>query len=293
MINTTQDVAEIRPANVGEEKNIMNNEIDYTDLLSPGDKKTVEILWTGGWDSTFRVVELSREDNIVIQPIYIIDPNRKSVEYEKRSMDNIVSALKRKPGTKAEFMPTVMYRLEEIPRDDNISKAFHTIHAITNLGNQHEWLAWLGKLHPNMEMCTEAGIAETSHIIDAIERFCTLDIKDNIGHVNHEKSTEEGNLVLGWFTFPIITRTEVEMFQTIRDWGYEDVMKHIWFCHNPINGEPCGFCHPCDVKMESGMEWLLPLQAQKNYKMHKRVERVLGKYVSHCLIKYQRRIQKK
>lgn len=270
----------------------MESDNNNSNSLSGGTKRKVEILWTGGWDSTFRVVELSREDNIIIQPVYVIDPNRASTEYEKRSMNEIVSLLKQKHETKAEFLPTVMYRLEDIPRDENISKAFQKIHAVTNLGSQHEWLAWLGKLHPNMEMGTEAGAAETSHIIDAIERFCVLDIKDDIGYVDHEKSTEEGNLVLGWFVFPIITRTEAEMLQIIRSWRYEDVMQHIWFCHKPINGQPCGFCHPCDVKMESDMEWLLPLRAQKNYKSHKRMERYFGKHISQYWVRYQRKIQK-
>lgn len=53
------------------------------------EKGTVNILWTGGWDSTFRVVELSRMEGITIQPVYVIDPNRKSVPYELRAMDNI------------------------------------------------------------------------------------------------------------------------------------------------------------------------------------------------------------
>lgn len=99
-------------------------------------------------------MELSREENIAIQPVYVIDPDRASTEYEKRSMDEIVLSLKQKPETKADFLPIVMYRLEDIPRDENISKAFQKIHAATNLGSQHEWLAWLGKLHPNMEMGT-------------------------------------------------------------------------------------------------------------------------------------------
>lgn len=265
----------------------MDNKINNSNLL-PGGKKVIEILWTGGWDSTFRVVELSREENIIIQPIYVIDPNRVSTEYEKRSMDEILTLLKQRPETKADFMPIKMYKLEDIPQDPNISRAFHTIHAATKLGSQHEWLAWLGKLHPNMEMGTEAGSAKTSHIIAAIEQFCTLDVKEDCGYVNHKKSTEEGKLVLGWFTFPIITRTEADMLKTIKKWGYEDVMKHIWFCHDPLNGEPCGFCHPCDVKMESNMEWLLPSQSQKNYEKHKRIEKAFGKYISRVWVRYQR-----
>lgn len=32
--------------------------------------KNVDILWTGGWDSTYRMIEFSRTTNIV-QPIYL------------------------------------------------------------------------------------------------------------------------------------------------------------------------------------------------------------------------------
>lgn len=242
--------------------------------------KVVEILWTGGWDSTFRIIELSMKDNIVIQPVYIEDPNRKSVVYEKKSMNEIIAALKMKPKTKAKFAPITIYKLQDIPKDEEISKAYYTIYAATHLGAQHEWLAWLGKLHPGMEMGTEKGSPEMSHIIDAIERFCDLQIEDGYGRINHEKSSKEGNLVLGWFTFPIITRTETDMLEQIKDWGYEDIMKHIWFCHKPVNGKPCGLCHPCDVKMESKMEWLLPKRAQRNYKIHQCLKKICGNRVA-------------
>lgn len=45
----------------------------------------VYILWTGGWDSTFRVVELSLK-NQTIQPLYCVDKNRKSIDKEIEAM---------------------------------------------------------------------------------------------------------------------------------------------------------------------------------------------------------------
>lgn len=235
----------------------------------------VYILWTGGWDSTFRVVELSRT-NTDIQPVYVIDPNRKSKEYEMDAMNNIVKSLQKRNETKARFLPIKYWKLEDIPRDEEISKAYKEIYSKTHLGSQHEWLAWLGKMYPGMEMGTEAGVPETSHIIDAISRYCDLEIVDGIGKVNPETSTKEGNLVLGWFSFPIITRTERDMLRQIRAWGYEEIMKLIWFCHRPIKDKPCGFCHPCQVKMESDMEWLLPDNANKNYKRYKKIQSIAG-----------------
>ena len=43
-------------------------------------KQEVEIFWTGGYDSTFRVVQLSRMD-VVIRPYYLSD-NRIAESYE-------------------------------------------------------------------------------------------------------------------------------------------------------------------------------------------------------------------
>ena len=57
-------------------------------------KTAVLVLWTGGWDSTFRIVELSRSF-CSIQPIYVIDPERQSIGYELAAMDAIVDSLRK------------------------------------------------------------------------------------------------------------------------------------------------------------------------------------------------------
>jgi 7-cyano-7-deazaguanine synthase len=244
----------------------------------------VYILWTGGWDSTFRVVELSRRD-VNIQPIYVVDSNRISRDYEKESMNQIVEALQKRQETKAKFLPIIYYKLEDIPKDSEISKAYKIIHEETGLGSQHEWLACLGKLYPGIEMGTEAAEPETNHMIHAISKYADLEVVDGVGKIKKETSSNEGNLVLGWFTFPIITRTESDMLEQIKLWGYEDVMKLIWFCHRPINGKPCGFCHPCEVKMESSMEWLLPKAAQKRYKYSKFISKICGERCANAILR--------
>lgn len=234
--------------------------------------KIIKVLWTGGWDSTFRVVELSRM-NVTVQPVYVIDPNRKSRQYELTAMKNILSLLKQKEETKATLLPVMIYKLDEIPKDDKISDAYKIIAKETSLGSQLEWLAWLGKLHPGMEMCVEAG---TGHTTSALKKFCKLDFQKGIGIVNEKESTYEGNLVLGWFKYPIKEKTEVQMHQLIKEWGYSDVMKLIWFCHKPINGAACGLCHPCCVKIYSGMEWLLPKTSRTRHKAYKNIDSFLG-----------------
>ena len=50
-------------------------------------KKIVNLLWTGGWDSTFRLCQLILVKRKNVQPYYIIDNKRKSLQKELITMD--------------------------------------------------------------------------------------------------------------------------------------------------------------------------------------------------------------
>lgn len=248
-----------------------------------------KVLWTGGWDSTFRIVELSRQ-NVIIQPIYVCDYNRKSVEQELSVMKKILEALQKHKETKATFQEIKKIKIEDIPKNEKITKAYKKINKETGLGIQHEWLARLGQKYPGMEIGTEKATPETNRMINSIQKFAKMDIIDGIGIINKEESTEEGRLVLGWFRYPIITKTEQDMLKIIKEWHYEDVMKLIWFCHTPINGEACGLCHPCHVKMESQMEFLLNEKAIKHYKNQLKINKMFGTKMSNLYTKIIRKI---
>lgn len=238
-------------------------------------KQIVNILWTGGWDSTYRIIELSRM-NTQIQPIYVTGDNRCSEIYERKAMDNIVRLLKEHPQTKAVFLPILFIEKDSIEENSAITEAYYRVKKETNLGSQHEWLARYAYYHPNLEIGTEAGEPETSHIIDAIMKFGKLKKLNDTYILDKNESTEDGLLVLGNFSFPIIDKYETDMLANIQTWGYQKIMKEIWFCHNPIDGKPCGLCHPCAVKMESHMEFLLPEISRKRYSVQRRIKKILG-----------------
>ena len=94
--------------------------------------------------------------------------------------------------------------------------------------------------------------------------------------INRSEASEECKLVLGNFRFPLADITEQEMLENIRAWGYEDIMKLSWFCHAPMNGQPCGMCTPCRHKMENDLAFLLPEKAQQRYYLYKKTEEKLG-----------------
>lgn len=238
------------------------------------DRKMHYVLWTGGWDSTFRIVELSRQD-VVVQPVYVIDDGRKSAHKEKQVMEDILQALRKREGTQAQLRDVLYITKQEIPADEKISAAFRTAKANVNLGGQYDWLARMAVQYPGIEI----GVEKTTHsgrCQALIRDYGKMVEKDGLLRLDPAASSEECFLVLGNFTFPVYDRTEEDMVNAIRQWGYEDIMSMIWFCHSPIRGEACGMCNPCRQKMEGEMDWLLPETAHKRHHAHDKIRKLFG-----------------
>lgn len=227
----------------------------------------VNLLWTGGWDSTYRLVELSRT-NQVIQPIYVYGNGRKSEHYEIKAMEKILGMLKTKNETIAEILPIEYVHIDSIKFNEEISQAFYNIKNEIHLGMQYEWLPCLALEYPNLEIGIEKAPPQQSGAINAITNYGKMDYIEELDthQLNIEKSTNDLSLLFKNLRFPIIDKDGNDMINNIKNWGYEDVMENVWMCFTPIFGEPCGTCNPCKSKMETGMEFLLTSNSIKRYK---------------------------
>ena len=217
----------------------------------------VKILWTGGWDSTYRLVELSRK-LCTVQPFYVYGDGRYSEQYERQAMHKILHELYNKEETRATILPIKFVDKKSIPPNQEITKAYDLIFKETRLGSQHEWLARLAYTEPGLEIGTEHAPLEAHRVLTTIDKFGNI-IKEKNGDgfvLDPDNSSKAVMLVLGKFRFPIIDKSGSDMVANIRLWGYEDIMKNVWFCHSLIFGKPCGFCHPCELKIEMGMDFL-------------------------------------
>lgn len=240
------------------------------------DPNIVHVLWTGGWDSTYRIVELSRME-VSILPVYCCDPERESTPEEKKCMLRILEALSAREETRAHFFPLQLIDVSAIPENKEITAAHAVLAEECGLGRQYEWLARLAHKYPGLEIGTDRRA-------QALPTGCRATIMKNGGFtlengipvINREEASEECKLVLGNFHFPLADITETEMLENIRAWGYEDIMKLSWFCHAPLNGQPCGMCTPCRHKMENDMAFLLPEKAQQRYHLYKKTGEKLG-----------------
>ena len=87
---------------------------------------SVNILWTSGWDSTFRILQLSTKD-VIIQPYYLRDNWRES---EQKEIDNIAlltEIIRTSPTTKCTICDLIIGNSSDLVEDEDISRSFKGI----------------------------------------------------------------------------------------------------------------------------------------------------------------------
>ncbi len=235
------------------------------------------ILWTGGFDSTFMLLKYAREE-LTIQPIYVIDPNRKSTQYEFDAMKTISSMLETKyaKDVKAIITPVQIVNMKDIPPDEHITSCYNTLSGRIKIGTQYEWLARLASTYSYVDIGVEKHFDGYGGCTAAIMNDGGFVDKDGIGYLNIEQSSNVTIAIFGKFRFPILSYTGLEMLSLIHSWGWDEIIKKVWFCHNPINKLPCGMCRPCQQKMEDRLELLLPKGAQKRYMIYSKTKKLTG-----------------
>ncbi|HRX58350.1 MAG TPA: hypothetical protein P5075_06200 [Eubacteriales bacterium] len=246
---------------------------------------TVTLLWSGGWDGTFRFLQLASKE-ICIQPIYVIDKARKSREYEKAAMHRVVDIVStgEEYNFKATILPIKFYTVEWILQncaDEKISAAFRYLKEKYSIGTQYEWFALLAKkLGVKLETCVVHqyhGKVEDAIRMEGMLSPTADDIFTERYQVLPKGESRAAAIVFENLLLPTIQLSKKDEERIAGENGWLDIMKLSWFCHNPDkNGNPCGLCGPCDDAMHTGMEWRLPRKAQQRNK-HRYVYLLLQK----------------
>lgn len=246
-------------------------------------KKEVTLLWTGGWDSTFRLLQLAEMD-ILVKPVYIIDEQRRGGKYEVAAMNKILDMIKADKRFHAEIKDIKFYKVSWIMKnckDEQISSDYLYMHKKYRLGSQYEWIALLCK-YENLKM--ESGILCHSHskVGDTIKAEGKLvpvenDFMSGRMRVIPKNGSSMAYNVLGNLILPLVDITKQDEERIAREKGWIDIMRQTWFCHSPINGKPCGLCNPCVDAINMGMEWRMPEEALRRHKYRK-----LNLFVQKC-----------
>lgn len=240
------------------------------------------LLWTGGWDSTFRLLDLLLVKGKAVQPYYILESARASTAMERRVMEEISARLAaRHPGTKALLQPPRFTAEQDIPPDEEVTRSYGRIREKNYIGDQYNWLARLAQTVgvDGLEMAIhredKAHKAIESLVIQSgpeDDRFYMIDPK--------LRGSDEYRL-FGNFRFPLFSMSKLEMDAIARDKGFHELMELTWFCHNPRpDGTPCGECNPCMYTIEEGLGRRLPFASRVRsfFNLRYKVRRTLRNY---------------
>ena len=239
----------------------------------------VNLLWTSGWDSTFRLLELLLVHERPVQPYYLFDRSRKSYQLEVKAMDDIKSLLlKKSPKVALLLRPTIYKEVSEIKPNTRISGQFQEVMQLKSTGTQYEWLA---------RYADEIGVSDLELCVDMVSPgFFKSYVWPNLVKESEGKGYNfrlkdnpayPALRMFSCFRFPIPQYTKVDLQRMATEYGFIDIMERTWFCHTPINGQPCGLCVPCQVTIEHGMRRRIPFTSQVRHFVHYQVKPPLRK----------------
>jgi hypothetical protein len=191
-------------------------------------KSPVNLLWTGGWDSTFRLLQL----------LLLEDSTGKEID----AMLSIrTELLNRYPETRYTLLNINFVDIVSIEPDSEITRTYLEMKKNMRINFQYEVLA---------RFCKQIGVNDMELSIEAPVKKYEPDYLD------------KSCVLFSYFSFPLIEVTKQEMLEVAENNGWSDIMNMTWFCRRPVNGNPCGFCGPCHDVIEAGLGERLPVKAR-------------------------------
>lgn len=234
---------------------------------------TINVFWTGGFDSSYRIIELSKK-NVTIQPYYLSD-KRKCEQNELDAIAAITADINHNPDTQSTLLPLIIYNVTDVKADEEISTAHRNLRKIAPLGSQYDWLARFAKQKgiTGLELGIEKSASST--VLAVINKLGKVKLVSNgvISYyvIDPEHSSPDLYTVLGQFHYPytLYNMTKTETLAEYKKLGYADSINKTWFCHTPINNQPCGICTPCKSVITEGMTFRIPQAGLTRYKYRK------------------------
>lgn len=238
----------------------------------------VHLLWTGGWDSTFRLLVVLLQQQKVVQPYYLIDCDRPSFGTEIRTLRTIRNMLvKQSPECQARLLPVIFKEISEIAPNPTLTKQYRRLSTLGHLGPQYEWLARFADDAQLFDL--ELAIHKDDKAHRFLEHAVVRESANTDSFYRLQDNPPNPDLQLfRYFKFPLFDRTKLEMQRISASYGFEAIMEHTWFCHTPLwDNSPCGTCGPCRYTREEGLSRRISLKGQARYYTTYRIKMVVSK----------------
>lgn len=218
----------------------------------------ISLLWTGGWDSTFRVLSLVLEQGATVQPWYVLDEERASTGTEIDTMLALRAAVAEQ-APRGAILPTRYREKADIPPDAEATARFRRLTTRVPMGPQYRWLAWLAAAEnlDGLELSVHREDRAHAALEPYVEPYATPVGASYRLVANPEEPDAE---LFRPFRFPLLDWTKPAMQEHAARAGYADLLERTWFCHSPVRGRPCGLCGPCGFAIDEGVGRRVPLR---------------------------------
>lgn len=215
----------------------------------------INLFWTGGWDSTFRLMQVVFDLAATVQPIYVVDEVRRSTRMELHTIAAIKQAVRKKDAAAgARILPTRISARSDVPEQPAITEAFARLRKRIHIGDQYDWLARYADVYEAAPV--EMAIHHGGEIYEALKRCAD---SDELGRYVVRSDAEDMHTVFKYFRFPLLDITKGEMREEVANRGRLGIQELAWFCHLPrANDTPCGSCSACRQVLKGGMGYRIP-----------------------------------
>lgn len=219
----------------------------------------VPIFWTGGWDSTFRLLDLIVHHRCTVQPIYVIDTERLSYKHELQTMELIKSELVKQHPDRARLLKeTIFLNREDVLLHNNEQEHLATLRTVFTVGSQFAWLAAVSNAVglDNIELSHSE---DDNKFIVGFARSHSTKVTLPCGASTHimgnwepTDAFEEGMQLFRGFAFPLIYTDTAEMERLANQHHFGEILEKSWTCQRPFRNQPCGVCNYCDRAIKGG-----------------------------------------
>lgn len=217
-------------------------------------------LWTGGWDSTYRVLQRVLIERKPVRPVYVVDRDRGSAYMEVDAMNRLLLTLEADyPRAYALVEPPRYVDRRAILPNAAITEAWQQMKDAYDIGSQYDWLPRLADAADwtRVELSIYGGgrlrpmFGDYVSQVDAADGGTTYAVSD--------EAPEAVRLLFGRFSFPFWGTSKREAFAAAESAGLTPLLDdHTWFCFAPRDGRPCGACRPCQFMIKDGLGHRIP-----------------------------------
>ena len=230
-------------------------------------RNQINLLWTGGWDSTFALLYSVIIKNMPVQPYYLIDHKRESTEHELRAMADIITEFRIKYPQLQHLIKPVIYKSDlDLIENNEIDEWYRLYVKYYNIGSQYKFIAlWAEELHTALMYTLEKPITGympvdqpliTQFIVNGL--FARLKKNPEPFYLSLFQKAE----------FYFLEMNKLEMGSFAQKHGFYDLLLKTWFCHFPKLNYPCGICDPCAIVISNNLKFRMPKISLLRYYVH-------------------------